>query len=208
MRTKDQTALAAGIAALCLAVLAASGQPAAAAKQRVQVMYAFQGGDDGAQPSGLLAEDKNGNLYGVTEYGGTGTCSNTFTGPGCGTIYQLTPPKKHNRSWTHTVLYSFQNDGSDGINPVGGVTFGPDGALYGATQGGGSNIECGGCGTIWRLQPPVTEGGDWTESIIWSFELSDGEVPSEHNRLAFAADGSLFATTTAGGANNGGTLVQ
>ena len=43
-----------------------------------------------AYPTGSVFVDANGNLYGTTLYGGTGTCSiNQYTG--CGVIWKITP---------------------------------------------------------------------------------------------------------------------
>src|ERR1700723_681360 len=39
-----------------------------------KVLYSFQGGSDGYLPVGGLVSDARGNLYGVTQYGGTGAC--------------------------------------------------------------------------------------------------------------------------------------
>jgi len=53
-------------------------------------LYDFTGGSDGGLPSGQIAMDANGNLYGTTEFGGI-----TDTGPcgtyGCGVVWQITP---------------------------------------------------------------------------------------------------------------------
>src|ERR1700677_4566994 len=48
-----------------------------------QVLYAFQGGNDGAGPGGGLIMDQSGNLYGTTSRGG-GTRS-------AGVIFKLAP---------------------------------------------------------------------------------------------------------------------
>ncbi len=37
-------------------------------------LHAFTGGSDGAFPAGGLGFDKSGDLYGTTEFGGTGNC--------------------------------------------------------------------------------------------------------------------------------------
>jgi uncharacterized repeat protein (TIGR03803 family) len=42
--------------------------------------------DDGWQPIGGVTIDPNGNLYGTTGYGGTGSCFD-----GCGVVWQITP---------------------------------------------------------------------------------------------------------------------
>ncbi len=53
-------------------------------------LHDFTGGADGAYPTGSVFVDANGNLYGTTLYGGTGTCSiNNYTG--CGVIWKITP---------------------------------------------------------------------------------------------------------------------
>src|SRR6185312_422398 len=56
---------------------------------RLDTLYSFGGGSDGAQPTNMLADD-GGNLYGVTSSGGdAAACS----GNGCGTVFMLRPPR-------------------------------------------------------------------------------------------------------------------
>jgi hypothetical protein len=51
-------------------------------------LHGFAGIPDGENPTGALIFDRSSNLYGTTQYGGTGTgCS--FTG--CGTVFGLAP---------------------------------------------------------------------------------------------------------------------
>jgi hypothetical protein len=50
-------------------------------------LYDFLGIPDGEEPSGYLTFDQNGNLYGVTQLGGTGDCEEG----GCGTVFEFTP---------------------------------------------------------------------------------------------------------------------
>ncbi len=100
----------------------------------------------------------------------------------------------------------FQFPPSSGANvagswPWGGVIFGPDGALYGATMEGGS----GNAGVVFRLVPPFTTCRstrcDWTETVLHNFAGgSDGAGPALGN-LVFDSDGNLYGTTVAGGAN-------
>src|ERR1700723_3313953 len=59
-----------------------------------------------------------------------GASGGTF---GYGTLFSLTPPTLPDGSWTYALLYSFTG-GSDSGNP-NGLTLGPDGILYGTTQG-------------------------------------------------------------------------
>jgi uncharacterized repeat protein (TIGR03803 family) len=103
-----------------------------------QVLYAFQGKsmNDGQIPSGGLIVDGAGNLYGVTAYGGKGGCLLLGTLVGCGTVYEMSPPKQKGGKWTETILYSFQG-GKDGYYPSGTLVFDGTGNLYGATLFGG-----------------------------------------------------------------------
>jgi uncharacterized repeat protein (TIGR03803 family) len=49
---------------------------------KYSVIYAFQGGQDGGDPTGTLIVDQNGNLYGTAGYGGAG---------GHGVVFEITP---------------------------------------------------------------------------------------------------------------------
>jgi len=50
--------------------------------QDIVVLYTFQGGSDGANPTGFLIQDSAGNLYGTTLYGGL---------KARGVLFRLTP---------------------------------------------------------------------------------------------------------------------
>jgi hypothetical protein len=91
--------------------------------------------------------DSGGNLYGTTTRGGGTGCG----GPGCGTIFEITPtsnPIEH-------LLYSFQG-GADGQSPTG-VILDSQGNLYGATSSGGiTNTNCSyyanpSCGVVFKF---------------------------------------------------------
>jgi hypothetical protein len=45
---------------------------------------------DGALPGASLIFDSQGDLYGTTFYGGSGSCSNDGI-TGCGTVFEITP---------------------------------------------------------------------------------------------------------------------
>ena len=103
--------------------------------------YGFSGtGECG--PWGTPAMDAAGNIYGTTICDGAN---------GAGSIFKLAPT---DGTWAYTELYSFTS-GSDGAQPLGGVTLGLDGALYGtASMGGTFNANCpNGCGVVWKLVP-------------------------------------------------------
>jgi len=83
------------------------------------------------QPYSGLTLGTNGNFYGATFNGGTGTaCSG-----GCGTLFELTPSGKL------TILWNFEG-GNDGEVPYAAPIEGTDGNFYGTTYQGGT-------GRIW-----------------------------------------------------------
>jgi len=173
-----------------------------------------------SMPNGRLISDKNGNLYGVTTYGGSSlNCTNDNIVIGCGTVYELQPPTVTGGTWTYVLLHSFQGglaQGSavdDGAYPNSTLVFGPKGVLYGVTWGGGSGggpgmANCGpdGCGTVFELTPPAVAGDGWTETVLYSFgrTLSDGASPN--GPLIF--QGTDLLGTTANGGLGYGTIYK
>ena len=127
----------------------------AAQAQTYQVIHNFTGGLDGANPWAGLTMDIAGNLYGVAEGGGNGSCAFYGTS-GCGAAFKLT---RKNGNWTFAPLYSFHG-GSDGEFPVAALTIGSNGSLYGATAGGGQGTctfyQSAGCGTVFNVKPTPT----------------------------------------------------
>jgi hypothetical protein len=180
---------------------------------REQVLYVFKGvkHSDGNTPEGGVLLDQAGNLYGTTAYGGNGKCQAFGSRSGCGTVFELIPPKQNNGVWTEKVLYSFQGN-QDGQLPSGELTFDSAGNLYGATVYGGRFGKCNDplyhhCGTVFRLSPPKTKGGHWTEKILYAFKSgNDGANPN--GGLLLDKKGAIYGTTFYGantgcGADNG-----
>jgi uncharacterized repeat protein (TIGR03803 family) len=169
------------------------------------VLYSFcsEGGancTDGAFPSAGLIEDAAGNLYGTTRIGGA-------NGPYDGTVFKLEPPAQPGLTWTETVLYSFCSEGgancTDGRLPESGLIQDSAGNLYGTTAVGGANVGVGyggyGGGTAFKLEPPAQPGGNWTETVLYSFcsqggaNCTDGASPEAG--LIQDAAGNLYGTT-------------
>lgn len=180
---------------LGLFVLVPSMTCVASAKWKENVLYSFQGGNDGATPAGGVVFDKAGNLYGATRNGGW-----SCPPPGCGTIFQLTPPTKGN-AWTEKILFGFS--GNNGAQPSGGLIIDGNGNLYGVTAYGGSGtcLLLGGdvgCGVVYELSPPTQKGGQWTYSILYNFQGgSDGQFPT--GDLVFDSKRNLYGATIYGG---------
>jgi uncharacterized repeat protein (TIGR03803 family) len=103
---------------------------------------------------------------------------------------------------TLTTLHIFSGTDGDGAFPAAGLIFDASGALYGTTQAGGANCASNspaGFGTVFRLTPPATAGGAWTESVLHSFTGTDGFRPRAD--LIFDTSGALYGTTETGGTN-------
>jgi hypothetical protein len=172
-------------------------------KETVLHIFRFVGNqNDGDGPVGGVTLDTSGNLYGTTAYGGTGNCQLFGSRVGCGTVYEVTPPKKKGGKWTEKVLYSFQG-GTDGYFPWDDLTWDSAGNLYGATQFGGGYGSCDApyyqyCGTIFEISPPTVKGGNWKEQVLYAFKSGkDGAAPN--GGLVFDSKGALYGTTYYGG---------
>jgi uncharacterized repeat protein (TIGR03803 family) len=161
--------------------------PSAWAASKYKILHRFTGAD-GSQPMGVLIFDTLGNLYG-TSLGG-GCC-------GSGTVFELTP--NSDGTWTQSVLYSFTG-GSDGRAVMSGVIFDASGSLYGTTLGGGDY----GYGTVYQLKP--NSDGTWTESVLHSFNDSDGATLV--GGLVFDTSGNLYGTAAGGGAYGHGVVFK
>jgi hypothetical protein len=153
-------------------------------KWQEHVLYAFQGGTDGLEPSGNLVFDAAGNLYGTTYGGGTGTQCTAI--PGCGTVFELFP--KGDGSWKESVLYSFQ-DGGDGALPVG-LTIDASGNLYGVNITGSRTLGAE-FGTVFELSPPRQMSRAWKEITLYSFQAFEIQA---NPGLVFDVKGNLYGT--------------
>jgi hypothetical protein len=200
--------------------------PGVWAAGKYKVLYNFKGGSDGIGPNGVIL-DPAGNLYGTTDVGGGGGCTNEGCGTafhlaksngkwsekvlvrfkdvgggfpdsgvimdakgnlygtasghalGYGIVFKLTPGEKG--KWSASVLHAF-TAGNDGQYPLGGLVRDRHGNLYGAShEGGGYYGSCGslGCGTVFELIPPRTKVGEWKKKVLYRFKGgSDGGNPA------------------------------
>lgn len=108
---------------------------------------------------------------------------------------------------TEKALHSFNNNGKDGLNPTGGVTFDADGNLYGTTTGGGAGVNCGaaGCGTVFKLTPIA---GGWAEKVVHNFTNNGKDGYGPVTGVIFDASGNIFGTTYTGGEYGYGTVFE
>jgi uncharacterized repeat protein (TIGR03803 family) len=154
-------------------------------------LHTFNGAD-GSNPNAPLIQASNGNFYGTTSNGGG---SNACNGPGCGTIFEITPAGQF------STLHTF--DGADGWIPSGLIQA-SNGNFYGtAARGGVDSAACPtgpGCGTVFGMTPV----GELT--TLYSFHGGDGSSP--YGALVQGTDGNFYGTTAWGGASNNGTVFE
>src|SRR5258708_35525846 len=70
-----------------------------------------------------------------------------------------------------------------------------------ATVYGGS-----GNGVVFQLAPPAVQGGAWTETVLYTFSLSDGSGPI--GGLIFDQAGTLYGTTAGAGPAKAATAFK
>ncbi len=151
------------------------------------VLHDFQG-SDGTDPSALMTRDKaTGVLYGTAKQGGTFSC---------GAAFQLDPATKQ-----LSVLHTFQG-GADGCHPQVQMRQGSKaGTLIGATLGGGPR----GDGTLFQL---TEQGGDWTESLLYTFDGKSGALPLDISDPGDSAENSIYGVAESGGQHGSGVVFQ
>jgi uncharacterized repeat protein (TIGR03803 family) len=151
------------------------------------VLYRFKGNSDGFYPTGDLAFDAAGNLYGTTIQGGS-------VGPG--TVYELKPSKGR---WTESILWSLTGN-ADGANPYSGVILDKAGNIFGTTLDGGTNNS----GSVFEL---THSGSGWSETTLHDFYgNSNGIFPQAG--LILEKSGNLIGATSSGGLRGGGTVYS
>ena len=151
-------------------------------------IYQFAGGpNDGAAPTSSVVLDTQGNITGVTEFGGTAPCHVGGGYQGCGAVYQLAPTSEG--GWTETLLYSFHRYQGTAVYPSGGLIV-ADGGMLGLSSAGGNAF-----GTVFELQQ--TKNG-WEQIVRYRF-FGDPDGTFPIGRLVRGTNGNFFGATTAGG---------
>lgn len=136
-----------------------------------------------SNPRAGLVQGSDGNFYGTTRNGGAG---------GYGTAFRITP------AGTLTTLAEFAEAT---CHPHAGLVQGSDGNFYGTTRGDAAkNI----AGTIFRMTP----GGTLTTMIAFTDTAGPNKGARPGARLIRGSDGSIYGTTSLGGANGWGTVFR
>jgi uncharacterized repeat protein (TIGR03803 family) len=141
---------------------------------------------NGNSPTGGLVEGADGFLFGTAALGGANNQ---------GVVFRISKSGKG-----FQVLHSFcaQVNCADGAVPVGGLTLGNDGSLFGTTNAGGIEspfcLSGGGCGTIFH----ITETGSFKVLHALNFS-TDGGTPLFG--LLKGSDGNFYGLDQGNNAN-------
>jgi uncharacterized repeat protein (TIGR03803 family) len=151
------------------------------------VLHTFGASGDGFYPGGSLRQDSKGNLYGVTQHGGTNDPNGTGNG---GIVF-----KQPESGGPETILYNFGSlpNCADGCYPIGPVAVDKTGNVYGiAFTGTGTTA---GQALVWEVN---TAG---KETILHTF----AKGVSVYGSVITDTAGNLYGVTDSGGpANLGG----
>ena len=128
-------------------------------------------------PNSPLAQGRDGNFYGTTEYG---------LGPHIGTVFKITPTGEI----TTLTTFLFTN----GALPTAGLTLGSDGNFYGTTSG--QDPDTGLRATVFKITP------DGTLTTLVHFAVTDDDQDTPG--LVLGSDGNFYGTTTYGATSGPG----
>ncbi|MEO1263586.1 MAG: choice-of-anchor tandem repeat GloVer-containing protein [Bacteroidota bacterium] len=152
----------------------------------LEVVHHFSNANNtGRTPSFKLIENINGQLYGVTIFGGSSSNEED------GTIFKI------NKDGTnYTVLKNFSTD--ENGTPAGPLNDNNDGYLYGVTENGGNNL----VGTIYRISL-----SDDSYETIHQFDVINGVSP-RGSLLTNNSDGWIYGVANRGGNSDDGIVYR
>jgi uncharacterized repeat protein (TIGR03803 family) len=121
-----------------------------------------------------------------------------------GSVFMLRGPKHKltKQIWRTRTLYTFHGSAREknGTHPCAGITFGPDGNIYGTAANGGQY----GQGTLFELVSGRAYHS--SEKVLLNFDGTRGESPC--SGLSFDSAGNLYGTTTTGGLYGAGVVYE
>src|SRR5262249_33737876 len=145
----------------------------------ISTLASFNGAD-GANPANGVVEDRSGNLFGTTEFGGA---SNQ------GTVFEIPAGSR-----MVTTLASF--NGLNGAAPLASLVMDGGGNLVGTTLVGGAFN----AGTVFEIA-----AGSGTITPLVLFNGPNGAYPGA---LLMDGSGNLFGTTSGGGGGTYGSVFE
>jgi uncharacterized repeat protein (TIGR03803 family) len=154
-------------------------------KKGVTPLYVFHNiGGDGADPTGGVIVDGNGNIFGTTPFGGSA---------GGGSVYELQPS---GMSYSFSSLYSFV--GSNGDFPLAVPAEDANHNLFATAYYGGPNEY----GSAVELSP---KGDGYVQKRLYLFDGTTGSFPYD---AILDRGQSVYTAVRGGGAKNAGAIVS
>ena len=144
---------------------------------------------NGFYPTGDVAVDAVGNVYGTTTGGGS-------TSQNAGVVWEV---KAGTNTITDLATFAGSNitpTSANGYGPSGNVVLDGAGNLFGTTTYGGTNA----FGTVWEIPK------NGTLTTIASFSGMNGDAP--YGNVTLDAQGNLFGTTASGGPADAGVVWE
>ncbi len=160
-----------------------------------QTLWTFSGHPDGYNPSGTIAIDGAGRIWGTCNNGGPHR--NDY-----GVAWMLTPPASGHGTYTETLLHAFAFDGN-GAFVGAGLEFGGHGTLEGVAYYSNSNMFDG---SVYELYPPAPSQLPSKFRALWRFTGGDGASPA--GLPLRIAPGVFIGANTDGGQANVGTIYE
>lgn len=152
----------------------------------MKTIFSFNG-KNGQYLYSPLVEGSPGTFYGTTFEGGKN---------GTGVIFKLTS------KGAYTKLWDFDSGSCNkfGASPSAGLTFAPNGNLYGVATNGGANC----MGTVFQ----ISTTGNFLK--LFDFSGSGGTAPgaNPYSTLALNTNGTFYGVTINGGADNQGVYFS
>ncbi len=188
---RRQVAGAALPLAIVLALALVAVGPAQAQTYTYNVLHAFTGSADGANPMGGLVLDAQGNLYGTAWFGGDPAC-------GCGVVFKV------DTSGNQTILYSFTAGAG---HPWGNLAMDAQGNLYGATYSNGTiyEVNTNGNQTVLYAFTGGADGGEPTGGLVrddqgnlYGTTYMGGNLDCPYSAYPGSGCGIVFALDPAG----------
>ena len=170
------------------------------ASGNLTILHKFSGSDGDSPGWGPLIRDIEGNLYGVTQFGGGNpACPWQW---GCGIVFKLDP------SGNFTTLHAFAGftgdpgDVADGQYPTGRLAQDGAGNLYGTTFGGGEQQG----GTVFSLDA----SGKMTilHAFVNAAQENDPYGQAPQGGVVLGPPGKLYGTTSDGGRSTWGVVFE
>lgn len=150
---------------------------------QLDVLYNFQDGEDGAAPVAQLTLGPKGSLFGYDAYSANGV------------VFQLSPPTTKGDAWSFQILYDFGSGTKGNLRSELSPLIWHGNALYGVAYGGAQTCGEAGCGSVFRLTPPKSGNGSWTEKTLIAF--AGGAGSGEPNWIAGPdGNGSFYVSTS------------